>query len=103
MPIDAGSQPMHKRNPDAWALQEVVHGVYTVEDTMHMYQYLFGEHTQAPASVTTDWGATMDTVRALVQLFEAAHPHTSIAHIKALHALGPRAKQWAGRMYGIYL
>lgn len=101
MPIDAGGQPLHKRNPyEHLPLQSVVHGVYTAEDVIYMHAYLLG--VPGVAFEPQHWGRVSS--RDIVKAFERIVPQdVGIQQVKALIALTNATKQWARGSYGIDL
>jgi hypothetical protein len=98
MPIDAGAQPLYKRDPFyPSALQSRVHGLYTAEDTIYMHAYLLG----VPGVVFT---LHYPTTRQVIDAFErATPPDVGIQQIKALITLTHPSKQWARSTFGFDL
>jgi hypothetical protein len=98
VPIDAGAQPLYKRDPFySPSMQAMVHGLYTAEDTIYMYAYLLG----VQGIVFT---LAFPTVGQVVEAFErATPPDVGIHQIKALITLTHPSRQWARSTYGFDL
>lgn len=101
MPIDAGAQPLHKRDPFyPTPLQSIVHGIYTAEDVIYMHAYLLG--VPGVTFEPQHWGRVSS--RDIVDAFERVVPQdVGIQQVKALITLTDATKRWANASYGINL
>jgi hypothetical protein len=101
MPIDAGAQPLHKRDPFyPLPMHQLILGIYTVEDVIYMHAYLLG----VPGVVFKPQHGALPSTADVVNAFErAAGPDLGIQQVKALITLTHPTKQWARASYGIDL
>lgn len=101
MPIDAGGQPLSKRNPyERLPMQSIIHGIYTAEDVIFMHAYLLG----VPGVVFSRQYGNLPSTSEVVSAFERVVPQdVGIQQVKALVALTHATKQWARASYGIDL
>ena len=101
MPIDAGYQPLRKRNPyEHLPLQAIVHGIYTAEDVIYMHAYLLA----IPRPAFRPEHGTLPSTAFIVQEFERiVGPDIGVKQVMALITTTLYTREWARAAFGIDL
>jgi hypothetical protein len=101
MPIDAGGQPLDKRNDHAFAWGVTIHGTYTVADVAYMHAYLCAIHLPDPERAYFLAKAIPRGVSGVIDAFERECPDIGVAQVRAVISVGPTTLAWCYATFGI--